>query len=124
MKKGFTLVELMIIIAVMGILAAIAVPSFYAARKQVKNEQWMLPVGRTITVPGTSQKGIIIKHLEARTDKPRYEVMFANGKEGVTIKLSAHLVKMSEDKDSQADGFKPADGSGDSTRSDNDYRWE
>ena len=60
-KKGFTLVEIMIVVAIIGLLAAIAIPSFLKARENSRKnscinnlrqidgskEQWALEEGGT-----------------------------------------------------------------------------
>jgi len=62
-KKGFTLVEIMIVVAIIGLLAAIAIPNFVRARsaaqqqacianlKQIEGatQVWMLDTGGAIT---------------------------------------------------------------------------
>ena len=37
-KKGFTLVEIMIVVAIIGLLAAIAIPNFVKARERAQTE--------------------------------------------------------------------------------------
>ncbi len=41
MKKGFTLVEIMIVVAIIGLLAAIAIPSFMRARTRSQQNSCM-----------------------------------------------------------------------------------
>jgi prepilin-type N-terminal cleavage/methylation domain-containing protein len=59
-KKGFTLVEIMIVVAIIGLLAAIAIPSFIKARQE-------------------SQKNACINNLR-QIDAAKEQWALANGK--------------------------------------------
>jgi type IV pilus assembly protein PilA len=49
-KKGFTLIELMIVIAIIGILAAIAIPQFSAYRTKSYNSAGQADLRNTKTI--------------------------------------------------------------------------
>jgi type IV pilus assembly protein PilA len=59
-QKGFTLIELMIVVAIIGILAAVAIPAYndYTARAQATEAFTMVDALRTPMLEGFLQTGV------------------------------------------------------------------
>jgi prepilin-type N-terminal cleavage/methylation domain-containing protein len=81
-NKGFTLVEIMIVVAIIGLLAAIAIPNFVRARTQSQKnacinnlrqidgavQQWALENKQTATA--TPAAGDVLPYLKSATICP------------------------------------------------------
>ena len=61
MQQGFTLIELMIVVAIIGILAAVAIPAYqdYTARAQVSEAFTLLDGLKTPVAEGFSNDGVV-----------------------------------------------------------------
>jgi prepilin-type N-terminal cleavage/methylation domain-containing protein len=103
-KAAFTLVEIMIVVAIIGLLAALAVPGFVKARKQSQGrrilndarqqdaaiDQWALESGQTdgATID-TVAAGTYLKTAWKSTDLLGNSFSYANGVGASQVVISA-----------------------------------
>ena len=83
-KKGFTIVELVIVIAVIAILSAVLIPTFTNVTKNAKKSAALQEATSALTVVLTEEQGMLDStktyYFEVKNNTETYWFTVANGK--------------------------------------------
>ncbi|MEN8128868.1 MAG: pilin [Pseudomonadota bacterium] len=117
-QQGFTLIELMIVVAIIGILAAVAIPAYsdYTARSQVSEAVSLTSALKTPLAEFFADKGYMPQTVDlvGSTTSGKYVLSIAlqGGGTGGTVGIVAQLKPTGVNRDIQSKYFDMTTGDG------------